>query len=75
MGVEEVSQHIRQKDQGGQKPRRKVESRPEVEEPHRGVREGVVGSSDMTAPKVRKRAQPKCSVCGSLEHNAKKMPL
>ncbi|EAQ88366.1 hypothetical protein CHGG_04985 [Chaetomium globosum CBS 148.51] len=57
----EASQNARQKGQGSQEARREVE-------------EGEVGPSDTTAPKARKRAQPKCSVCGSIEHNARKCP-
>ncbi|EAQ93895.1 hypothetical protein CHGG_02130 [Chaetomium globosum CBS 148.51] len=44
----EASQNARQKGQGSQEARREVE-------------EGEVGPSDTTAPKARKRAQPKCS--------------
>jgi hypothetical protein len=57
----EASQNALQKGQGRQKARREVE-------------EGEAGPSETTAPKARKRAQPKCSVCGSFEHNARKCP-
>lgn len=57
----EASQKAPQKGQGSQEARREVE-------------EGEAGPSDTTAPKVQKRAQPKCSVCGSLEHSARKCP-
>jgi hypothetical protein len=35
--------------------------------------EGVASPAE-TAPKTRKRAQPKCSSCGSIEHNARTCP-
>jgi hypothetical protein len=57
----QVPQNAPQKGQGSQEARREVE-------------EGEAGPSDMTAPKARNRAQPKCSVCGSIEHNARKCP-
>jgi hypothetical protein len=57
----EASQKTPQKGQGRQRARREVE-------------EGEAGPSDITEPKAQKRAQPKCSVCGSTEHNARKCP-
>jgi hypothetical protein len=57
----DASQNAPQKGRGSQEARREVE-------------EGEAGPSDTTAPKARKRAQPKCSVCGSIEHNARKCP-
>ena len=56
------------------KPRRKVKPTREVEEPLCEVQEGEAGPSEMPPPKVRTRAQPKCSGCGSLEHNSRKCP-
>ena len=61
MARNEASQKAPQKGQGSQEARREVEERE-------------AGLSDTTAPKVQKRAQPKCSVCGSLEHSARKCP-
>jgi hypothetical protein len=61
MARNEAPQKAPQKGQERQRARREVE-------------EGEAGPSDTTAPKARKRAQPKCSVCGSIEHNARKCP-
>lgn len=63
MTVEEgmASVETVQKDQGG------LESHP-------GDEGGEAGPAEATTPQVRKRAQPKCSICRSIEHNARKCP-
>ncbi len=43
-------------------------------EPPQEAEEGEAGPAEATAPQARKRAQPKCSVCGSIEHNARRCP-
>ena len=44
------------------------------QEARQEVREGEAGPSETAQPKVRKRAQQKYSVCGSVEHNARRCP-
>ncbi len=63
MTVEEGMAFIEtvQRDQGG------LESYPRDEGEE-------AGPAEATTPQVRKRAQPKCSNCRSIEHNARKCP-
>ena len=51
----------REEDRGGQELRQEAER-------------GETVPVETTAQVARKRAQPKCSVCGSIEHNARKCP-
>ncbi|EAQ88445.1 hypothetical protein CHGG_05064 [Chaetomium globosum CBS 148.51] len=68
MTIGEGMTHIEASQNALQKGQRSQEARREVE--------GEAGPSDTTAPKARKRAQPKCSVCGSLNRaQRQKMPL
>jgi len=57
----ETSENVPQEGQGSQEARQEV-------------REGEAGPSETTQPKARKRAQPRCSICGSDEHNARRCP-
>lgn len=57
----EALQKARQKGEGSQIPPQEVV-------------EGEAGPSETTAPRTQKRTQPKCSVCGSVGHNARKCP-
>ena len=59
--------HIEASQKAPQKSQRSQEARREVEG-------GEAGPLETTAPKTRKRARPKCSICGSIEHNARKCP-
>lgn len=59
------------KDRRSRKPRQKVQ---DSQKPSREVEGGDAGPSEMTAPKAQKRAPSKCSMCGSVEHNARSCP-
>ncbi len=50
-----------------QRPRRNQEAGQEVNR-------GDVVTPKATAPEPRKRAPPKCRVCGSIEHGARTCP-
>jgi hypothetical protein len=67
MAIEEGMTRIEASQKAPQKGQRRQRARREVEE-------GEAGPSDTTTPKAQKRAQPKCSVCGSTEHNVRKCP-
>ncbi len=74
IGYIKTPQDAPKKGQGSQKPRQEVQEVQELQEPSREVVGGEAGPSETTAPTTRKRAPPRCSACGSTEHNARKCP-
>ena len=57
-----------------QKRRGNQGAHQEAEGEHPAVEVPPQAAVETTAPITRKRAQPKCSVCGSIEHNARTCP-
>jgi hypothetical protein len=73
-GTMTIGEGISQVEARQKPPKKACQKKQDSQKPPQEVEEREKQPSEETAPQTRKRPQPKCSICGSTEHNARKCP-